>query len=75
MADTPLSPVQRLVSRFEAETKLVFKPSRAFYQSTGINRLRFALLLRGQKNPDSGEIKILLAFFKQFFPLTAEDLL
>ncbi|QHV97892.1 hypothetical protein [Spirosoma endbachense] len=68
-------PLQRLIDRFETQTTLCFKPSRRFYQRTGINRLRFAQFLRGQKHPDSREIKTLIHFFNQFFPVKAEDLL
>lgn len=68
-------PVQRLISRFETKTKLAFKPRRDFFKSVGINPHRFALFIRGQKHPDSEEIKELVQFFNQFFLVNVEDLL
>jgi hypothetical protein len=75
MADRPISPLQRLVLRYEEKTQLVFKPSRGFYEAMKINHLRFSLLLQGKKQPDAAEIRTLLTYFSQFFPVNAEDLL
>lgn len=68
-------PVKRLIDRFELQTLLVFKPSKTFYQSTGINRIRFGQLSKGKKNPESNEIKSLVEYFNQYFLVRAEDLL
>lgn len=68
-------PVKRLISRFESQTNLVFKPTSNFYKVVGINAFRFAQLIRGEKNLDSVEIKNLTGYFGQFFPVKAEDLL
>lgn len=67
------TPLQRLIDRYEVETKLVFKPSRKFYESTGINRVRFAQLANGDKQPMFNEAKILVIFFSKFFPTTIND--
>ncbi len=68
------TPVQRLIDRYEAETNLVFKPSRKFYESTGINRVRFAQLANGEKQPMMNEANNLVKFFGRFFPTTINDL-
>lgn len=75
--DSPpnLTPVKRLIDRFETQTCLVFKPRQSFYEVTGINRIRFAQLSKGQKNPESNEIKALVQYFNQYFSVKAEDLL
>ena len=70
-----LTPVRRLINRFEAQTKLLFKPAKAFYEATGINRIRFAQLIKGQKDLDSTEIKTLIKYFNQYFSVKADDLL
>ncbi|MBB6005132.1 hypothetical protein [Arcicella rosea] len=36
---------------FEKETMLLFKPSKAFYETVGINKKRFWQLVRGVKKP------------------------
>jgi len=68
-------PIGQLIDRFEAQTHLAFKPRPMFYKATGINRIRFAQLSKGQKNPESNEIKSLVQYFNQYFSVTAEDLL
>ncbi|GAB4018830.1 hypothetical protein [Spirosoma koreense] len=68
-------PVQRLITRFETKTNLSFRPRKAFFSAIQINAHRFALFTKGQKRPDAEEIKKLVAFFGQFFPVKAEDLL
>ncbi len=67
------SPIQELIGRYENKTNLVFKPTRSFYQQVGINHLRFAKLARGQLRPDSEEIRGLLTYFNQFFPVSADE--
>lgn len=69
------SPVQNLIDRYESKTLLEFKPAPAFYQKTGLNPHRLGKLARGKKKPDSSEIRVLLDYFNQFFPVKAEDLL
>lgn len=68
------APIQRLIDRYEAETMLVFKPSKKFYQSTGINRIRFAQLANGEKQLMINEANNLVRFFCRFFPITINDL-
>lgn len=75
MSLTNRPPVKRLIDRFEAETMLVFKPSRNFYQDTGINRIRFAKLSNGEKQPTLEEANKLTTFFNRFFPASLKDLL
>ena len=67
-------PVKRLINRFESKTNLVFKPHISFYDSLGIRRKRFGQLVRGEKNPDSEEIKRLLEYFKQFFEVKVDEM-
>lgn len=69
------SPVQRLIDRYEAETTLIFKPSRKFYESTGINRVRFAQLANGDKQPMLNEANVLATFFSRFFSASINDLI
>ncbi|WP_428662108.1 hypothetical protein [Runella sp.] len=69
------SPVQGLIDRYEAETTLVFKPSRKFYENTGINRVRFAQLANGEKRPMLDEANNLIKFFSRFFPTSINDLI
>jgi hypothetical protein len=69
------APVQRLINRYETETLLVFKPSRKFYENTGINRIRFAQLANGEKRPLLDEANNLTKFFSRFFPTTINDLI
>lgn len=69
-----IAPIQRLIDRYEAETMLVFKPSKKFYESTGINRIRFAQLANGEKQPMINEANNLAKFFCRFFPTTINDL-
>lgn len=73
MQDRP--PVRRLIDRFESQTYLVFKPKPSFYEAIGVNRIRFAQLSKGKKNPESSEIKALVQYFNQYFSVKAEDLL
>ena len=68
------APVQQLIDRYEAETLLVFKPSRKFYETTGINRVRFAQLANGEKQPMMNEANNLVRFFGSFFPTSINDL-
>lgn len=68
-------PVKRLIDRYEAETMLIFKPSRSFYQGTGINRIRFSKLSNGEKQPTLEEADKLTTFFNRFFPASLKDLL
>lgn len=69
------APVQQLIDRYEAETLLVFKPSRKFYETTGINRVRFAQLANGDKRPMLDEANNLVRFFGRFFSTTINDLI
>lgn len=69
------APVKRLIDRYEAETSLIFKPSRKFYQGTGINRIRFSKLSNGEKKPTLEEADNLSKFFNRFFPASINDLL
>lgn len=75
MKPTTDSPVQGLIDRYEAETTLVFKPSRKFYENTGINRVRFAQLASGEKRPLLDEANNLVKFFSKFFPASINDLI
>ena len=68
------TPVQRLIDRYQEETMLVFKPSRKFYEYTGINRVRFAQLASGEKRPMLDEADNLVKFFSRFFSTTISDL-
>lgn len=68
------APVRQLIDRYEAETLLVFKPSRKFYENTGINRVRFAQLANGDKRPMLDEANILVKYFNRFFSTTISDL-
>ena len=68
------APVKRLIDRYEAETLLVFKPSRKFYENTGINRVRFAQLANGDKRPMLDEANNLVKFFSRFFSTNINDL-
>lgn len=67
------TPVQRLIDRYETETNLVFKPSRRFYELTGINRIRFAQLASGDKRPMYDEADTLVKYFSKFFTTTIND--
>lgn len=69
------APVQRLIDRYQEETMLVFKPSRRFYEHTGINRVRFAQLASGEKRPMLDEADNLTKYFSRFFPSTINDLI
>lgn len=71
----PKSPTAKLIAQFQSETLLMFKPTKQFYMTIGINRIRFSQLVKGNKRPDSEEIKSLSAYFSKFFPLTPNDLL
>ncbi len=62
------TPVQRLIGQYEAQTSLVFKPSRKFYELTAINRIRFAKLTKGELSPTVKEANSLANYFNQFFP-------
>lgn len=68
------APIQRLIDRYEAETMLVFKPSKKFYENTGINRVRFSQLANGDKRPMLEEANNLVRFFGRFFPTSINDL-
>ncbi len=68
------APLQRLIDRYQEETMLVFKPSRRFYQHTGINRVRFAQLASGEKRPMLDEADNLVKFFSRFFSTKISDL-
>lgn len=70
---TQNTPIRRLIDRYETETALIFKPSKKFYQQTGINRIRFAQLTNGEKRPMLDEANELAKFFSRFFPTTTED--
>lgn len=69
------APIGQLVNRFETQTNLVFKPHHTFYERVGINRFRFAQLVRGDKRPDSKELREIIDYFNQFFEVKATDLL
>lgn len=68
-----MAPVQRMITRYEAETSLIFKPSKKFYSDTGINRVRFAQLANGEKQPLFTEVEKLVKFFSRFFPTSIND--
>ncbi len=67
------SPVKRLIDQYEAETTLIFKPSRRFYENTGINRVRFAQLVSGDKRPMFDEANTLVKYFSKFFLTDISD--
>lgn len=70
-----ISPLRRLIDRFESKTHLSFKPQATFYKEMGINRLRFAQLTKGQKTLDTTEVKSLAQYFGQYFTVKTDDLL
>lgn len=70
----PLSPVGNLIGRFEQKTNLNFKPTFTFYQTIGINRVRFSKIANGKKKPDSDEIASIVQYFNKFFTVTVDEL-
>jgi hypothetical protein len=55
----------------EGESMLVFKPNKAFYETTKINKKRWSQIYKGEKSPIMEEIEALANYFKipvqQFF--------
>lgn len=57
------TPLQTVLRDYEAGAKSKFSPTKAFYVSTGINRIRFWQLVKGKKEPFASEILTLSKFF------------
>ncbi len=62
-AKTPQSPLHTAIIGHEAATKAIFKPTKDFYESVGINRIRFWQLVKGKKEPFASEILTLSKYF------------
>ncbi|MDR6195903.1 hypothetical protein [Siphonobacter sp. SORGH_AS_0500] len=58
------SPLARIIARYECESHLAFKPKPSFYDSIGINRIRFWKLVKGEKEPVTSEVRSLAKFLK-----------
>jgi len=71
MVETTMLPLAKAYSDFQERFGGQFKPDQRFYEKVGINRKRFAQLLRGEKPLFAHEVKALAAFFD----IPATDLL
>jgi len=60
---TPVTPLQTVIQSHEANGQLKFSPTRDFYESTGINRIRFWQLVKGKKELLVSEAQVLANFF------------
>jgi hypothetical protein len=60
---TLVTPLQTVIQGHEASGQLKFKPTKDFYQSTGINRIRFWMLVKGKKELLISEAQTLANFF------------
>ena len=56
--------LREAVQNFEDKSLTKFKPSKKFYESTKINRIRFGQLIRGQKQMYASELRTLSQFFQ-----------
>ena len=62
--ETQKTPLANYIEGFESDTMLLFKPSKRFYDSVGINKKRFWQLVRGAKKPLTEETESLSKVFK-----------
>jgi hypothetical protein len=60
---TPVTPLQTVIQSHEANGRLKFSPTRDFYATTGINRIRFWMLVKGKKELLISEAQVLANFF------------
>ena len=61
--NTPQTPLKAVIQGFEANGQLKFSPTKDFYESTGINRIRFWQLVKGKKELLVSEAQTLANFF------------
>lgn len=59
----PQTPLRAIIQAYEANGQSKFSPTKDFYESTGINRIRFWQLVKGKKEPVASEILTLSKFF------------
>lgn len=57
------TPLHTAINSYEAITKSRFSPTKDFYESVGINRIRFWQLVKGKKEPLLSEAARLSDFF------------
>ena len=57
------SPLQNAIRHYEVDCKSKFRPTKDFYQSVGINRIRFWQLVKGKKELLVSEARNLSDFF------------
>ncbi|MEA5458957.1 hypothetical protein VB796_07910 [Arcicella sp. LKC2W] len=62
--ETQKTPLEIHIQDYELNTMLLFKPSRRFYESVGINKKRFWQLVRGTKKPLTEETNNLSKMLK-----------
>lgn len=54
----------QIATIIERDTKLVFRPSKEFYNSVGINKKRWGQIYRGEKEPILSEVKSISQYFE-----------
>ncbi|MPR32384.1 hypothetical protein [Salmonirosea aquatica] len=57
------TPLKTVIQDYEAGTKSKFRPTKDFYESMEINRIRFWQLVKGKQEPKASEILALSKFF------------
>ena len=55
--------IKQAVQNFEDRNLTKFKPTKKFYETTKINRIRFGQLVEGKKQMYASELKALSEFF------------
>lgn len=61
---TTETPLQRVVSNYEARICGKWKPTETFYKHVKVNQKRFGMMLRGELEMTVNEAKVLANFFK-----------
>jgi hypothetical protein len=68
--------IQKSIESFEERTLTSFKPRKEFYETLGINRIRFWQLVKGTKDPKVDEAESIANYFgfpaANFFNQTTE---
>lgn len=55
--------IQKSIETFEERTLTSFKPRKEFYETLGINRIRFWQLAKGKKEPNVDEAESIANYF------------
>lgn len=58
------TPIASAYDAYQQRVGMMIRPNSQFYERIGINRKRFAQLLRGEKSPTTDEIRELAKFFQ-----------